>query len=121
MRHRDRVAARKATDPDYDTNRRLVRARMELGNALFERREALGLSIEALAERSGVPARRLDMIEEGDAPSITELQRLCRALSTRVVVDPDLRLSVVVRPSDEETAHRAVGADAGVIEQLARP
>ncbi|MGH2614042.1 MAG: helix-turn-helix domain-containing protein [Thermomicrobiales bacterium] len=63
-----------------DQARRIARLHLDVGYALFRARELAGLSVETLAERTGLTPDRIVMIEEGDTTSLTEVAQMCEAM-----------------------------------------
>lgn len=56
---------------------------MEVGRAIRTRRQARGLSQEALAERAGLHRNYVGLLERGERnPSLTTLNAVARALET---------------------------------------
>lgn len=71
-----------------------ARLRFELGAAVRERREALGLTQRQLAEAAGLQQPAVARFEAGGTmPTIMMLERLAQALG--------LRLNVELRPLDQ--------------------
>lgn len=92
MSREEYLGAQRASSATYDTSRTIARAHLDLASELSGRREALGYSIETTAERSGVSASRLEMIEEGDTTSLTEVMRLCQSLGLTLTIDDHLNV-----------------------------
>ncbi|RFS87565.1 XRE family transcriptional regulator [Actinomadura spongiicola] len=64
-----------------------ARLAFELGNAVRERRLALGLSQAELAKRAGMTQPALSRLESGGpTPTIGTLERLAHALGARLTV-----------------------------------
>ena len=84
-----------ATTPAETIDRALARFHLDLAQALSERREALRVSIEDLSSRTGLAVDRLEMIEEGDTSSLTEIVVLCNALETVIKVDAAIGFELV--------------------------
>ena len=80
-----------------ETDRALARLHLDLAHALYAQREALGVSVEALADKTGMPAKRVVMIEEGDTSSLTDVARLCHALHAELRLDADLGFQFIPR------------------------
>lgn len=58
-----------------------------LGARVQKQRKNLNMTVEALAERSGIPAKRLEAIEAGErCPSLAEAVALSHALSIYLTV-----------------------------------
>lgn len=77
-----RGSPRRATDaPDTDAAGRGPESQNALGPAIRQRRELIGLSLRALAERVGISASALSHIEKGRSqPSVSTLFALVREL-----------------------------------------
>ncbi|MFI6734687.1 helix-turn-helix domain-containing protein [Nonomuraea sp. NPDC050451] len=77
-----------ASEQAEDPERIAIREALALGKALYDRRVALGLSVEEAADRARMTEDEVECIEEGGtAPTITLLRRLAAAL------DADVRLT----------------------------
>ncbi|MFH1184172.1 MAG: helix-turn-helix domain-containing protein [Chloroflexota bacterium] len=78
---------------------------MDVAVRLRELREAQGISMRALAQRSGLSANALSMIERGRAsPSVSTLNKLAEALGVSITEffgHPQSREDVVLIRSDE--------------------
>jgi ribosome-binding protein aMBF1 (putative translation factor) len=109
---RDRYLAKQRSDPAYEAARAVARANLDLAAALHRQREALGLSQEDAAAKAGLTVHRLEMIEEGDTSSLTELLRLLSAFGLVLRIERDLR--VVVSPADPTDAG-VPGGDRAVV------
>lgn len=71
-----------------DPERIAIREAFAFGKALYDRRVALGLSIDDLAQRAEMTADEIECIEEGGTePTVALLRRLAAAL------DADVRLT----------------------------
>jgi len=81
--------------PSDTTGRALARFHLDLAQALGHRREALGISIADLSSRTGLSADRLEMIEEGDTSSMTEIVVICNALEVELRIDATFGFDVV--------------------------
>jgi transcriptional regulator with XRE-family HTH domain len=78
-----------------DQARRLAQFHLDIAHALYRARERSGVSIDELAERSGLSPDRVLTIEEGDTTSLTEVAQICDGLGVSVVaVMPDLPSAV---------------------------
>lgn len=67
----------------YEATRRAI----VLGQAVHDRRRALGLSQTELARRAGITQTAVSRIEQADAtPTIATLERLAKALDADLVV-----------------------------------
>ncbi|WP_067802470.1 helix-turn-helix domain-containing protein [Actinomadura formosensis] len=65
-----------------------ARLAFELGNAVRQRRLALGLTQTELAERAGLPQPALSKLESGGpTPTIGVLNRLAHALGAKLKVE----------------------------------
>ncbi|RFU82483.1 XRE family transcriptional regulator [Streptomyces triticagri] len=61
-----------------------------LGQAVYDRRAALGLSQSATAHRAGMSQQQISSIEGGgNVPPLRLLNRLAKALDARLVIDLD--------------------------------
>ena len=93
----------------------------KMGNKIKTLREAHGLTIEELADRSGIDAHVIEELEDGTAASsLAPLIRLTRALGVRLgtLTDDDAQLGPVFTDADsmdEGTVARTFGttSDAG--------
>jgi len=71
-----------------DPERIAIREALAFGKAVYDRRAALGLSVAALALRSGMTTDEIECIEEGGTePTVALLRCLAAAL------DADVRLT----------------------------
>ena len=71
-----------------DPERIAIREALAFGKALYDRRIALGLTIDDLAQRAEMTAGEIECIEEGGTePTVALLRRLAAAL------DADVRLT----------------------------
>jgi len=86
-----------------DQTQRLARLHLDIAHALYQARERAGLSVDTLAERSGLTSDRIVMIEEGDTTSLTEVAQVCEAIGISIasvfplLSDPTRRESNVTR------------------------
>ncbi len=94
MSREDYLNRQLASNARYDADRTVARAHLDLASALAERREALAESIEEVARRAGLSPERLEMIEEGDTTSLTEVMHLCHSLGLALRVDEHLQVQV---------------------------
>ena len=76
-------------------SRELAKLHLDLAHALFSRREAREMSVESVAEKTGLPVARIMMIEEGDTTSLTEIALLCHALDARLQIDPGFEVRLI--------------------------
>jgi transcriptional regulator with XRE-family HTH domain len=75
-------------EPAEDPERIAIREALAFGKALYDIRNALGLTVPELAERAGLTDDDIECIEEGGTePTIALLRRLAAAL------DADVRLT----------------------------
>ena len=74
------------SDVDFDDPERIaIREALAFGKALYDRRTALGLSIDELAERARMTADEIECIEEGGTePTVALLRVLAAALEADV-------------------------------------
>lgn len=93
MRHEDYVAARTARDPRFADERSIATAELKLSAMVYQRRQALDLSLETLSERTGISTDRLAAIEEGESTTLYETLWLCHALRFSVCVDEKFSLT----------------------------
>ncbi|MGW7361882.1 helix-turn-helix domain-containing protein [Streptomyces sp. NPDC054841] len=77
------------SDVDTDDPERIaIREALAFGKALYDRRNALGLTTQELGARAGMSQDDIECIEEGGtAPTVALLRRLAAAL------DADVRLT----------------------------
>ena len=72
-----------------DPERIAIREALAFGEAVYDRRVALGLSVADLAQRARVTIDEIECIEEGGtAPTIALLRRLAEALDADVRLTP---------------------------------
>ncbi|MFD5747847.1 helix-turn-helix domain-containing protein [Streptomyces sp. NPDC127033] len=81
----------------------------ELGQAVYDRRTALGLSQAELARRAEMTQPQISNIEGGDSvPTLTLLTRLAKALDASMTIDLDGDTSAFVfTPHDGPQAEEA--------------
>jgi len=82
----------------------MIEQEPRVASRLLEVRQARGLSLRALATRSGLSINAISKIERGDSsPTVSSLQRLASALEVPLIelfrVEPELA-TVVVREGD---------------------
>jgi transcriptional regulator with XRE-family HTH domain len=95
------------------TNRLSTRSSGVVGERIRERRRELGLSLQALAERAGLTASFLSLVErEQNSPSLESLRRIAEALDVPIfyfteqfdnpnpVVRRDERIKITFPPGD---------------------
>jgi HTH-type transcriptional regulator/antitoxin HipB len=66
----------------------IARTPLQLGNSIRERRRALGLTQEQLAERVGVRQRTISDVESAGAARVDTLLRMLVALDLELLVRP---------------------------------
>jgi transcriptional regulator with XRE-family HTH domain len=72
-------------DDSDDPERIAIREALAFGKAVYDRRNALGLSVAELALRADMTTDEIECIEEGGTePTITLLRRLAAALEADV-------------------------------------
>ncbi|MFI9784842.1 helix-turn-helix domain-containing protein [Kitasatospora sp. NPDC051984] len=72
-------------DPEVAALRLEIRYAMALGQAVYDRRTALGLSPAELARRAGLTEAQVEVIEGGDTvPTLPLLHRLATALESEL-------------------------------------
>lgn len=71
-----------------DPERVAIREALALGKALYDRRTALGLTIDELAERAGMTSDDIECVEEGGTPPTVGLLRVLGA-----ALNADVRLT----------------------------
>lgn len=72
-----------------DPERIAIREALAFGKALYDRRNALGLSVADLAQRAGMTIDEVECIEEGGTePTVALLRRLAAALDADVHLTP---------------------------------
>lgn len=97
MSREDYLNRQRASNARYDTDRAVARAHLEVASALAKRREELGKSTAEVSADADLPLDRLEMIEEGDTTSLTEILRLCHSLGLTIIVDEHFRVEVAAR------------------------
>jgi transcriptional regulator with XRE-family HTH domain len=89
------------------------------GLLITERRVAAGLTIRQLAERLGVDARRLELLERalGDQVSVYLLERVCTALDLdpAEVLEPPAAAPPVTVAADDRKVEAALAEHGGVL------
>nr|WP_223243847.1 helix-turn-helix transcriptional regulator [Streptomyces sp. CBMA156] len=83
--------------PEMAAYRLEIRYSMAFGQALYDRRTALGLSHAEVARRAGMTEEEVECIEEaGTVPTLPLLQRLAGALESEldIHVTPDTEAAV---------------------------
>ena len=91
----------------------------DVGRRIRELRERHGLSLRTLAERSGLSANAVSLIERGvSSPTVSTLHRLAAALGVRIVdlFGPEEEAKVVLVRADQRGKTQTPGA---LIESLA--
>ncbi|GAB2820998.1 hypothetical protein GCM10027073_60000 [Streptomyces chlorus] len=88
-RHRKLLSEAAEDNPEYDRLYEEAELAHDLGQMVYDRRTALGLSQTELAERCGMKQPQISRIEGGGTvPTIPLLRRLARAL------DADLNINL---------------------------
>jgi len=80
-------------EPAEDPERIAIREALAFGKAMYDIRNALGLSVAELAERLGLPKDDVECIEEGGTePPVALLHRVAAAFNAevRLTADHDL-------------------------------
>lgn len=81
------IASKRRASAQYREGYEEARRAFELGNAVRERRLALGLSQTAVADRAGMTQSALSRLEAGGViPTIPVLERISAALDADLVV-----------------------------------
>ena len=93
MSHRDYVRERGQREPRFAVERQAMDAELALGEAIVRRREERAISVAELADVTGIPAERLEAIEEGDTLTLHEMLWLLHALELSVILGPDFQLA----------------------------
>jgi transcriptional regulator with XRE-family HTH domain len=90
-------------DPEFKQEFEETRQEMSFALALALRREALGLTQQALAEKTGIKQPMIARIEHGQMPTAPTLQRLAKGLKVRIVISED---EIVLIPIVERRKRR---------------
>jgi transcriptional regulator with XRE-family HTH domain len=98
MRHRDYVADRTAREPLFENERNAAAAELMLSGAIAARRQSLKVSLEHLANETGIPEDRLEAIEDGESMTLNEALWLLHALDLRTSIDGGFRLVTAPMP-----------------------
>lgn len=87
-RHRKLLGEAVEDNPEYDRLYEEAELAHDLGQMVYDRRTALGLSQSELAERSGMKQPQISRIEGGGTvPTIPLLRRLARALDAELSIN----------------------------------
>ncbi|MBD0669695.1 helix-turn-helix domain-containing protein [Streptomyces sp. CBMA156] len=96
-RTRELLGEQVQDSPEMAAYRLEIRYSMAFGQALYDRRTALGLSHAEVARRAGMTEEEVECIEEaGTVPTLPLLQRLAGALESEldIHVTPDTEAAV---------------------------
>jgi ribosome-binding protein aMBF1 (putative translation factor) len=75
--------------PEDDPERVAIREALAFGKAVYDQRQALGLTVAEVALRSGLSTDDIECIEEGSTePTVALLRRLADALDADVRLRP---------------------------------
>ncbi|UGQ11993.1 helix-turn-helix transcriptional regulator [Yinghuangia sp. ASG 101] len=86
-RHRKLLGEAVEENPEYDRLYEEAELAFDLGQLVYDRRTALGLSQVELAERCGMRQPQISRIEGGGTvPTIPLLRRLARALDAELTI-----------------------------------
>lgn len=87
-RHRELLGEAVEDNPEYDRLYEEAELAHDLGQMVYDRRTALGLSQAELAERCGMKQPQISRIEGGGTvPTIPLLRRLARALDAELSIN----------------------------------
>ncbi|MGW4557444.1 helix-turn-helix domain-containing protein [Streptomyces sp. NPDC004365] len=87
---RDRRLAGGDEPEELKARRAEIKAKFDLGQAVYDRRTELGLSQTQLAERAGMTQPQISNIEQaGGTPTLPLLRRLAKALDAQLTIDLD--------------------------------
>jgi transcriptional regulator with XRE-family HTH domain len=87
---RDRKLAAGEESEELKARRAEIKAKFDLGQAVYDRRTELGLSQAQLAERAGMTQPQISNIEQaGGTPTLPLLRRLAKALDAQLTIDLD--------------------------------
>ncbi|MFC9395730.1 helix-turn-helix domain-containing protein [Streptomyces sp. NPDC057027] len=87
-RHRKLLGEEVEENPEYDRLYEEAELAHDLGQLVYDRRTALGLSQTELAERCGMKQPQISRIEGGGTvPTIPLLRRLARALDAELTIE----------------------------------
>ncbi|MGW1227637.1 helix-turn-helix domain-containing protein [Streptomyces sp. NPDC001478] len=87
-RHRKLLGEAAEDNPEYDRLYEEAELAHDLGQMVYDRRTALGLSQTELAERCGMRQPQISRIEGGGTvPTIPLLRRLARALDADLTIN----------------------------------
>lgn len=98
MKPQGRSLDRPAADPLQELHRRVASADLDFAAIARQRREAMGLAPGQLAALVDLSPARLQEIEGGQTPNLSELLLLSHALGLKVSIDSELTLRVAALP-----------------------
>ncbi|MGQ5653238.1 helix-turn-helix domain-containing protein [Streptomyces sp. EKR5.2] len=85
---RDRRLAGGDEPEELKARRAEIKAKFDLGQAVYDRRTELGLLQTQLAERAGMTQPQISNIEQaGGTPTLPLLRRLAKALDAQLTID----------------------------------
>jgi transcriptional regulator with XRE-family HTH domain len=90
-------------DPEFAQAYEQVSVEMDFALALARRRDELGLTQQALAERTGIKQPMIARIEHGQMPTAPTLQRLAKGLSLSITFTGD---DIVLVRKVEKVKHK---------------
>ncbi|MBA2950410.1 helix-turn-helix domain-containing protein [Streptomyces himalayensis] len=91
-----KIAQGIAEGPETERMREEIRLAFDLGQAVYDRRTALGISQTELARRAGMTQPQVSKLElGGTVPTLPLLARLARALDAALSLELDGETSVV--------------------------
>jgi transcriptional regulator with XRE-family HTH domain len=94
------VAEQIAASPTFADELAKAREGTRLGLALTELREAHGLTQREVSARTGIKQPMLARIERGQMPTLPTLRRIVQALNARVIIAPDIGITVEAIPTE---------------------
>ncbi|WP_438306968.1 helix-turn-helix domain-containing protein (plasmid) [Streptomyces sp. HUAS TT11] len=101
---RDRRLARGDEPEELKARRAEIKAKFDLGQAVYDRRTELGLSQAQLAVRAGMTQPQISNIEQAGGPATLQLlRRLAKALDAQPTTDLDDDSAFVSTPCVEQT------------------
>ncbi|MFE6553898.1 helix-turn-helix domain-containing protein [Streptomyces sp. NPDC057746] len=101
---RDRRLARGDEPEELKARRAEIKAKFDLGQAVYDRRTELGLSQAQLAARAGMTQPQISNIEQAGGPAtLPLLRRLAKALDAQPTTDLDDDSAFVSTPCVEQT------------------
>ena len=104
MNHQTYLTERSGRDPRFADERKAAIAELALGELLVDRRMERNLSVEQLAEVTGISKARLDDIEAGESLTLHEVLWLVHALDLDVMIGPGFMVSSGTPISEEKAA-----------------